>query len=300
MNAVYRMIGISKQAFHQRMDRSLKMAEEQQNLIPIIQQIRVDHPRLSARKMYRLICPGFMGRDRFEAFCFENGFKLELKRSWKRTTNSLGVIRFPNLILTVEVTAVNQVWVSDITYYQIADRFYYLTFIMDLYSRRIIGHSVSRDLLTENTTIVALKQAIRVRKSFQEPILHSDGGGQYYCKMFLAITQKYHIKNSMCDSVYENPHAERVNGTIKNDYLLYYNPKDLGQLKQMADKAVEMYNNLKPHDSLSGLSPVAFEESSTKTHVINKRKKNQKRKRSTTNYIFENRYKDLLKTVNVI
>lgn len=300
MNAIYRMIGISKQGFHQHMNRYLRIMEEQQNLIPIIQQIRRDHPHLSARKMYRLICPGGMGRDRFEVFCFENGFKLDVKRSWRRTTNSLGVTRFPNLIMNLEVTGVNQVWVSDITYYQIKDRFYYLTFIMDLYSRRIVGHSVSWDLLTENTTMVALKQAIRQRRPFQDLILHSDGGGQYYCKNFLRITRKYHIKSSMCDTVYENPHAERVNGTIKNDYVVYYNPEGYQQLKQMTGKAVDMYNHYKPHESLSGLSPVSFEELSTKTDLINKRKRNRKRKESTTNHIFENQYKNPLKTVNAI
>jgi len=58
----------------------------------------------------------------------------------------------------------NQVWVSDITYYEIGGRFYYLIFIMDLYSRRILGYSASYNLFTESTTIPALKMAIRKKK----------------------------------------------------------------------------------------------------------------------------------------
>ena len=300
MNAIFRMLGVSKQSFHQQLDRRLQKLEEEGNLLPLIRQIREDHPRLSARKMYSLIRPSFIGRDHFEAFCFEHGFKLEVKRSWTKTTNSLGVTRFPNLLLEFEVTGVNQVWVSDITYYRIADRFYYLTFIMDLHSRRIVGYSVSKDLSTENTTIVALKQAICLRKPSSVLILHSDGGGQYYCKEFLKITRKYGIRNSMCDTVYENPHAERINGIIKNDYVSHYGPENFDRLKLMVKKAVEMYNYIRPHGSLSGLSPIAFEELLTKPLVLNKRKKNQKRKDITTNLIFENHYKNLLKTVNVI
>lgn len=297
MNAVYHMLGLTKQAFHQHLDRYFLMMEEQQNIIPLIQQIRQDHPRLSARAMYHLIRPTCMGRDRFEAFCFENGFKLEVKRSFLRTTNSLGVTRFPNLIMEIEVAYVNQVWVSDITYYRIADRFYYLTFIMDLFSRRIVGYSLSRDLLTGNTTIVALKMALDSRKPAPGLIFHSDGGGQYYCKDFLIITKKHEIKNSMCESVYENPHAERINGTIKNDYVVQYGPKDYLQLCSMLRKAVDMYNYIKPHKALNRLSPVDFECSMANTRCNSYE---TKEKQSRTNNNFENRYKNLLKTVNTI
>ena len=297
MNAVYHMLGLTKQAFHQHLNRYFLMMEEQQNLIPLIQQIRQDHPRLSARAMYHLIRPTSMGRDRFEAFCFENGFKLEVKRSFIRTTNSLGVTRFPNLIMEIEVVHVNQVWVSDITYYRIADRFYYLTFIMDLFSRKIVGYSVSRDLSTENTTIVALKMALDNRKPIPGLIFHSDGGGQYYCKDFLIITKKHEIRNSMCDSVYENPHAERINGTIKNDYVVQYGPKDYLQLCSMLRKAVDMYNYIKPHKALNAISPVDFESSTANKQGHPYETKD---KQSITNNTFENRYKNLLKTVNTI
>jgi len=297
MNAVYHMLGFTKQAFHQHLNRYFLMMEEQQNLIPLIQQIRQDHPRLSARAMYHLIRPTSMGRDRFEAFCFENGFKLEVKRSFIRTTKSLGVTRFPNLIMEIEVVHVNQVWVSDITYYRIADRFYYITLIMDLFSRRIVGYSLSRDMSTENTTIVALTKALNSRKPLPGLIFHSDGGGQYYCKDFLIITKKHEIKNSMCESVYENPHAERINGTIKNDYVIQYGPKDYLQLSSMLGKAVDMYNYIKPHKALNGQSPVDFEHSTFNT---DRNPDEIKEKQSITNNNFENRYKILLKTVNAI
>jgi transposase InsO family protein len=287
MNEFYSILGMSKQNFHQVLDRMLLHQMEKEQLLIIIRQVRQDHPKMSCRDLYRLIQPQFMGRDRFEAFCREEGFMVEVKRNFRRTTNSLGVTRFPNLVLGLEVTAVNQVWVSDITYYEMQSRFYYLTFIMDLYSRKIIGYSESDNLLTQYTTIPALNMAIKVRKgqNLSGLIFHSDGGGQYYCKDFLKITGTT-IRNSMCDSVYENPHAERLNRTIKNNYLYPYSPENRSELKTMLTKAVYMYNHQKPHGSLKGLSPVNFEkltELLTENQLINKRKKEAKKEKITNN-----------------
>jgi hypothetical protein len=275
MNELYRVTGTSKQAFHQYLNKQLLVFEEQQQLLPIINQIRVDHPRLSVRRMYVMIEPQSMGRDKFEQFCYLYGLKLTTKRAYHRTTNSLGVTRFENLITGLKLTGVNQVWASDITYYRIREKFYYITFILDLYSRFIVGYAVSAGLFTDQTTIPALNMALKQRGTGQGLIFHSDGGGQYYCKAFLAITKTHQIKNSMCESVYENAHAERINGTIKNDYLIHYAPQDYAQLITQTDKAVKMYNFYRPHSSLGNNSPAMY-ELSTKSALINKEKRSKK------------------------
>jgi putative transposase len=260
MNVLFRSLGMSKQSFHQRLNRQLLLLEEENQLLVLVKQVRSDHPKMSSRQMYRLIKPVHLGRDRFEVFCFENGFKVSVKRSYHRTTNSLGVTRFENLLLNSELTGVNQVWVSDITYYRIGEKFYYLTFILDLYSRVIVGHSVSSNLLTASTTIVALQKALKKRKVPKGVIIHSDGGGQYYCKEWLQLTAKHEFRNSMCESVYENPHAERINGIIKNDYLVGYGPQDYAQLTTMTAKAILKYNSERPHQSIGNISPDEFEK----------------------------------------
>ena len=278
MNSLYRVLQVSKQGVHQRLNLALTRREEEGHLLPIIRQIREDHPRMSSRQIYKLIQPKTMGRDRFEVLCYENGFKLEVKRSFIRTTNSLGVTRFENHLAGLELTRVNQAWVSDITYFRIHEKVYYLTFIMDLYSRHIVGYSSSENLLTVDTTIPALQMAFKVRNgiSLKGLIMHSDGGGQYYSKKFLALTGE-DITNSMAENVYENPHAERINGTIKNDYLFHYNPQSFVQLQTMLTKAIAMYNNNRPHQSLNGMAPIPFEKAaptlSTKIIVVDKRKK---------------------------
>ncbi len=258
MNLFYRSIGTTKQNIHQRLNRQLALQEEQAQLLTIIDEIRSDHPRMGARTLYKLVNPERMGRDCFINFCYKQGLRISKPKNYRKTTDSTGVIRFPNLIDGFELTGVNQVWVSDITYYELNNRFHYLTFIMDLFSRRIVGWQASKTLRTVDTTIPALKMALKRLEPSDLPIFHSDGGGQYYSKDFLKLTQG-RLLNSMCESVYENPHAERINRTIKHDYLIPYGPGNYRQLRKMLTKAVKMYNEQKPHKSLGAITPKAFE-----------------------------------------
>ena len=240
--------------------------EEQQQLIPLINEIRKDHPRMSARDMYIKLKPATMGRDQFERFSFESGYRVKKMKNYRVTTNSLGVTRFPNLIKDFKVTGVNQAFVSDITYYEIEDDVYYLTFIMDLFNREICGWSPSDNLRTEDTTLPALHKVIwnRGKENLRGAIFHSDGGGQYYCNEFKNLTKDLGMKNSMTEEkVYENSHAERLNGIIKNNYLYPYSPKNFTQLKKMLEKAVLMYNTGKPHKALGKLTPSNYAKNTT-------------------------------------
>lgn len=258
MNQVYRAIGTSKQNVHQRLNRELSQMEEKEQIIGIVRQVRQDHPSMGVQALYQKLRPKTMGRDRFYAWYRERGLTIKPRKNWRRTTDSSGVIRFDNLIKGIQLQGVNQVWVSDITYYEIRDQFYYLTFVMDQYSRKIKGFHASRSLRTEETTIPALRMAMKYLSAGQYPIIHSDGGGQYYSKSFLDLTNG-RFKNSMGESAYENPHAERLNRTIKNSYLWHYRPDNFEQLQKQLFRAVEMYNDGKPHKGLMGLTPKEFE-----------------------------------------
>ncbi len=293
MNDLYDTSGISKQSFHQWMDRRYVRLEEQMQLLPILGQLREDHPGMSSRMFYLKLKPKTMGRDLFEGFCFEHGFKVDIRIRSYRTTNSKGVNRFPNLqLVTNELTDTNQLWVSDITYFDLGDQVVYITFILDLYNRELVGYSLSQHLDTESSTLVALQMAIRKEKLPKESglIFHSDGGGQYYSKAFILLTKTYGIRNSMGKTAYENPHAERINGTIKNQYLYPWRPRSYKELGQMLIKAVYLYNNERPHQSLNGHTPEEFKALKdkgllTKVWVINKKKKVTKKEKVNINII---------------
>lgn len=260
MNRLFKVTGISKQAFHQKMKRQAVLQKKSDNLLPEILKIRCVHRRMSPRQMYRLLRPAHLGRDRFEAYCFKNGLKVKTKRSFQKTTNSLGVTRFLNLIQGIKVTGVNQVWASDITYFRIGERFYYLTFIIDLYSRFVAGYSVSKTMMTRETTLPALKMAYKSRKFGKDLIIHSDGGGQYYDNTWKNLTCSGELRNSMCDDVYGNAHAERLNGTLKNDYIKEYGPQNFEELVKMTGDAVFAYNYSRPHSAIGNVPPDQFEK----------------------------------------
>lgn len=261
MNSVYKAAGITKQGFHQKMNRILSKLEIKAQLLPLINKIRKDHPTMSARVMYKMLQPHGLGRDAFIEWIKEEGFLLAKKRRFKLTTDSTKTKRFSNLIAGHKLTGINQVWVSDITYYQIGDRYYYITLIMDLYSRKIVGYYVSSSLKTNRTTLAALQMAImQSNRSLKGLIFHSDGGGQYYSKEFIDKTKPLGIRNSMSYQVFENSHAERLIGVIKNNYVAKYNPTSLMKLKQALAHAVKMYNEQKPHSSLMNMAPVEFEK----------------------------------------
>lgn len=238
--------------------------EENAYLLVLIAQIRTDHPTLSCRAMYHKIMPRGLGRDSFERLCKEQGFSIERKLNYYRTTDSSGVIRFEDLLKTAILKYIDQAWSSDITYFEVKDRFYYITFILDCYSRRILGYSVSLRLTTEQTTLAALKSAVKTRNGQlpEQIIFHSDGGGQYYDKEFLKYTAFWKMRNSMCEFAYENGKAERLNGIIKNNYLRFYTIETFHELQKGVDRAVTLYNDHRPHKALNYQCPAGYEKNS--------------------------------------
>jgi transposase InsO family protein len=264
MNRLYESIGISKQSFHQKEDRWLNMKSEQSQLLLLIHQIREDHPTMGFRDMYYKLQPECMGRDAFEQFCKQENLGVSKVRNYRITTDSTGVIRFNNLLEGLEINKVNQVWQSDITYFEVQGKFYYITFIIDAYSRRIVGHQTSNRLKTKQTTLPALQKAIKLRESqnqeVSELIFHSDGGGQYYASKFLSLTKKNSFQNSMCEYAWQNGKAERINGVIKNNYLIHRDINSFEELVKEVDRSVRLYNSEKLHISLKRKTPIQFEK----------------------------------------
>jgi putative transposase len=209
--------------------------------------------------IYNKIKPKQMGRDKFIKIFQDLGYGVRRKRRFTKTTQSNGVKRFPNRLEHIELNGINQCFVSDITYYDLKNNFYYITFIMDLYNREVVGFSISKSLRTIDTTLPALEMVVynRGKNSLKDAIFHSDGGGQYYADVFLKRSnQQLKMINSMGKECYENPHAERLNGVLKNDYIIPYGPQSFKQLIKLTAKAVKMYNTEKPHKALNGKTPI--------------------------------------------
>jgi len=197
-------------------------------------QIRKLHHRMGCRKLLEKLQTFMMehqikiGRDAL--FDLLASYHLLVKRRKRRvqTTQSFHWLRkYPNLIREFIPTAPNQLWVSDITYWKINGNHVYISFITDAYSHKIVGYHVA-ETLESVQTIQALKMALSEFKKELEShfqlVHHSDRGVQYCHHKYVKLLQDYKIKISMTQKgdPLENVIAERVNGIIKEEYLIDY------------------------------------------------------------------------------
>jgi len=263
MKQMYLFCNLSKQAHHQALLRLKKQIEKEEVYIRLMEQTREIHPGMGLRTMYDMLQPENLGRDAFIALGLQQGFRLKAIEKKTRTTYSVKSHRYSNLLSGRRFTDINQLWSSDITYVFCLDKFYYLVMIMDVYSRRIIGYSLSDNMRAENN-FNALKMAINLRgiRHYHEQLIHhSDKGSQYASDVYTQTLDEYGIQISMCEEVYENTHIERVNETIKDQYLNRIEIKNEWHLKQKIDQVIEIYNAKRPHQSLNKMTPIAYEES---------------------------------------
>jgi putative transposase len=254
--------GISRQAHFQALQRSLKEAQKADLYVRMMEQAREIHPGMGLRTMYEMLHPEGIGRDAFIALGLEQGFRLKNIEKQTRTTYSIKSNRYSNLLGEMEFTDINQLWSSDITYFFCLEQFFYIVFIMDVYSRRIIGYSIADNMRAENN-LLALETAVKTRgiAKYQYTLIHhSDKGTQYASDSYTEMLEKYQIRISMCNEVYENTHIERVNDTIKNQYLKRMEIRNKEELKNTLDEAIKAYNEKRPHQSLNMMSPMEYEK----------------------------------------
>ncbi len=263
MQAMYQMIGISKQGHYKRVAHQERVAERSSAILAEARALREQHKRLGCRKLYHELKPAGMGRDRTEALLLSNGFRLKRKRSYHRTTYA-GKKPYPNLISGLELSDVNQLWVSDITYIPVgAGKPFYLTLVSDVYSRKIKGWNLSATMMACDTVIPAYKQAIvsigQVTLEWSL-IFHSDKGGQYLSHELRELHIANNVRPSMGGKAWENAHAESLNGILKNEYIDFSTLTiSLEQGRELVKKIIEKYNTTRPHGSLKNRKPEEFE-----------------------------------------
>ena len=281
--------GITRQAYYNHWWKSFEVVNQQHIIVDRVKEIRENHPRLGTRKLFDLLQSFFkehqikMGRDAFFNVLYINHLLVRKRKRKISTTNSYHRFRkYPNLIREFIPTAINQLWVSDITYWKIGEKHVYISFITDAYSHKIVGYYVAQTLETIES-IQALKMALNSLKT--EPthlIHHSDRGIQYCSNSYVKLLQDYDIKISMTENgdPLENAIAERINGIIKEEYIHNYQVINLKEAKELLKAVVDLYNNERPHMSISNLTPNQVHESTEKLK-LNKLWKNYYKKNST-------------------
>lgn len=251
LNELYRCVGISKQAAHQYAGRQVVFDHKVKLLVKEAESLRKTHPGCGVEKMYHALNPDFIGRDRFIEAFMDLGFRVRRYKNYRRTTFA-GRQHYPNLIKGMEVDRAGVIWQSDITYIHANGRFYYAVFIIDVYSKQIVGYHIS-DHMRASANIKGLQMAFKYHKP--PKFHHSDRGAQYTSSGYTKLLTENGCEISMSQSAQDNAYAERINRTIKEEYLAYWKPKDLKELRACLKRAIYNYNSQRPHRNLMLRTP---------------------------------------------
>ena len=232
-------MGFSAQAYHKKQKRNVQHLYNEHLILQQIDAIRKYQPRCGGRKLFIMLQPFFqqqkitMGRDIFFDLLRTNKLLVRrIKRSVHTTNSKHHFRRYPNLVKDFTPLKVHELWVADITYIPLKNRFAYLFLITDAYSRKIVGFHVSDDMKVSSATL-ALKKALAQKPVDTIVIHHSDRGIQYCSTAYVELLQQHHAHISMTQNgdPYENAIAERVNGILKSELISrYYDNIDVASI----------------------------------------------------------------------
>jgi putative transposase len=267
--------GITRQAYYQNNWDGISTTLEEDLVIQRVKEIRKCHRRMGTRKLYEMLQPFMqghqikMGRDALFNMLSANHLLVRKRKRRVQTTNSFHWLRkYPNLIRGLVPTAPSQIWVSDITYWKInPGEHLYISLVTDAYSHKIVGYQVA-ETMEAIQTIEALQMALSAlgAESHLNLIHHSDRGIQYCSYAYVRLLKEKGIGISMTENgdPLENAVAERINGTIKDEYLETYTVQTLKEAEELLKTVVDLYNQERPHMSIGNLTPNSIHYSKTK------------------------------------
>ncbi len=256
------LFGINRQVYYRKIRRRICKQTKAEEVIAMTTEVRKSMPRIGTRKLYYLLFNKLqvlkIGRDKFSDILRANHLLIQPKRSYHVTTNSHHRFRkHKNLIIDTVINRPEQVWVSDITYIGKREKPCYLSLVTDAYSKKIVGYHVADNLTTESS-LLALKMAIKRRLDDTLPLIHhSDRGLQYCSDDYQKVLFTNKIKCSMTNNgdPYENAVAERINGILKQEFFIDTYHQDLEIMKLVVEESIQIYNQQRPHYSNFMLTP---------------------------------------------
>ena len=267
MNALCKMTGLSRAGFYRW--RAPRPAT------PIEMEIRDQMQKVA------LESPAY-GYRRITAELQERGFAINHKRVLRmmRQDNLLCVRRrafvvttdsrhnlpvYPNLAREIKPTAINQLWVADITYIRLRAEFVYLAVVLDAFSRRVIGWALGRTL-EASLAIAALRMALTERNPPSGLVHHSDRGVQYASLDYTEMLQRHQATISMSrkGNPYDNAACESFMKTLKYEEVYRNEYRDFHEAQASIGEFLErVYNQKRLHSALGYVPPAEFENGAT-------------------------------------
>ena len=260
-------LGVARGTFYnhifRRAERSKYEKEQTQLRLKVKQAFDDSEQRFGAEKIRIVLADGgiHVSKKRILAIMQEMGLssvRIDAKRQFKRKQQ----YEKQNL-LKREFAAghPNQIWVSDITYFKVKSYWVYLCIILDLYSRKIVGWRVSRNMST-NLVTATFKAAFQERGQPQNLTFHSDRGKQYMSKALTGLFQKYGVKQSFSATArpLDNAVAETFFSTFKREEAYRKDYTSEQHFRRSTEEYIRFYNEVRPHQTLNYKTPQAFED----------------------------------------
>lgn len=267
ISALCGWLNVSTSGFYawEKREASKRYNEDQELLVLITKIFWRSEGRYGSPRVFKALkSQGVsVSRKRIERLMREAGLKGRVARVTRRQP---GLKRFKrageNLLLALDApTAVNQIWVADVTYLKINGKWQYLATVMDQYSRRILGWSLS--CRTTELTRDALNYALRKRNYPKGVVFHTDRGIEFTGFAFQALLKKWDFKhsfnrpghctdNAFMESFYHSLKAELIRGSV------YRSVKSLR--RSLMKYINQFYNTVRLHSSLDYVSPIEFEQ----------------------------------------
>ena len=265
-----RLLGVSKQAYYKHVDKLMFKKAQEAFVVEFVKNVRGKDRGIGGNKLWMMYHNRFgaehsVGYNRFYDILERYGLKVRKRKRCVSTTDSKHDLPlYPNLVKELIPTRPCQLIVSDITYISLTREgerqdFCFLSLVTDYYTKEIVGYSVG-DTLETKYPLEALEMGLKhyKGKELSGLIHHSDRGVQYASYAYTARLKDCKIGISMTESgnPKDNAVAERVNNTIKNEFLKGMEFHGISQVKEAVKAAVNFYNHERPHLSLEGMTPV--------------------------------------------
>jgi len=249
-----RLFGIDRQVYYRAIQSEKLKRETSTKVVEMIEKVRIKLPKCGTRKLYSILEQELkelgVGRDRLFSIVKANHLGIKPKKSYHVTTNSHHRFRkHKNLTEELTLHRPEQLWVADITYIGTRKNPMYLSLITDAYSKQIMGFNVSKSLHATGA-ISALNHALNKREYLKEKLIHhSDRGLQYCSDDYQSILKKYNVDCSMTEKYdpYQNAVAERVNGILKQEFIVGIKTNDLNVMTKVVEESINNYNKERPH-----------------------------------------------------
>ena len=265
MEQAYKFVGITRQGFHEKIKRHEREKRLISSIELLVNKYRKERDRRAgSRSLYHNLeikSKYNLGVTRFERLLSENKLCLAPLRIKIVTTKSdLQSWNYANMISGKSISNINQVVAGDLTYVYLGTHLYYVFSLMDLYSNRIVGMSVSERMRAKDALEAYFQwKSLRNGHRIKGCVHHTDGGSQYFSSTYLSELKSCEIQVSRAKTCLENGYAEQWNGLLKNHFIPTIKYQNVKSLTEEIKQITYFYNNERKQEQLGWQTPVQYE-----------------------------------------